>query len=515
MARITGQFGEHRSYYKPGRFHEGVDLAFAENSPIKAYGGGRVTFVGVDPHGYGNYMKILADDGTTHLYAHANRFNKRLGDIVHLGDELGLVGQTGRSTGPHLHFGVYKQGKAVNPMDVINQKPQLKQSLGQVNVTQTPELQATVNAFAQQAAENQAKDLALREQKLAMQQNLLNMVNDVLTKQPQLKTSATTMEDVLNAPTGFDKVNAYLDYLNSPEKIRQITRGLGGYTFDKNLNPTYAGEDWANSVEKQLLANRKLENERQKSNLDLTMNLMKELGMDEREANKLQATIDKNNQDYDIAKEKNNIESLYKQGLISNQQKEILIKEADQKEKVRHNKASEGLEGRKINETVRHNQVTEQNQVNGGNTKNTKQAELQAISDQLNNFESMFKIMPSKLNAMTAGKIRQKFDIQTAGESEFNTRSTLLFNTIARTLGGEKGVLSDQDIQRVKEGMPQITDSLAQKRAKMKAINDLLEIRLKQYGLSLNGNSVNPQTTSNINVNKNALEAEMKRRGLK
>jgi hypothetical protein len=57
-----------------------------------------------------------------------------------------------------------------------------------------------------------------------------------------------------------------------------------------------------------------------------------------------------------------------------------------------------------------------------------------------------------------------------------------LFNKIARDLGGEKGVLSDQDIARIKEALPNLSDSYAQKQAKMKAVYDLLNDRMKLYG---------------------------------
>ena len=68
----------------------------------------------------------------------------------------------------------------------------------------------------------------------------------------------------------------------------------------------------------------------------------------------------------------------------------------------------------------------------------------------------------------------------TTAEANFNSQRSLLFNQIARTLGGEKGVLSDQDIQRIDNALPKLTDSYSQKMAKMKAVYDLLDIKKGQ-----------------------------------
>lgn len=103
-------------------------------------------------------------------------------------------------------------------------------------------------------------------------------------------------------------------------------------------------------------------------------------------------------------------------------------------------------------------------------------ASVNAIEQQLNQFSSMFKDMPGKFESNTIGNLRSWTGFQSPQQAEFESRKNLLFNKIARDLGGEKGVLSDQDIARVKEAMPLYTDSLEQKQAKMNAIYDLLAI---------------------------------------
>ena len=119
-------------------------------------------------------------------------------------------------------------------------------------------------------------------------------------------------------------------------------------------------------------------------------------------------------------------------------------------------------------------------------------ANLQAVSQQLQRFEDSFKNMPNKLESNTLGRLRNFTGLQTQTEANFNSQRQLLFNKIARDLGGEKGVLSDQDIKRIEGALPSYTDSYAQKQAKMQAIYDLLNDRLSVEGGSLYNN---PQPT--------------------
>lgn len=110
---------------------------------------------------------------------------------------------------------------------------------------------------------------------------------------------------------------------------------------------------------------------------------------------------------------------------------------------------------------------------------------LEAVSNQLARFEETFKTMPGKIESNTLGRLRNATGFQTPNEANFNSQRTLLFNKIARDLGGEKGVLSDQDIKRIEASLPNYTDSFEQKNAKMQAIYDLLEDRLNVEGVTL------------------------------
>lgn len=99
-------------------WHDGVDLAGKEGSDIIAVAAGVVTYAG-ERHGYGNLVEIDHGDGLVTRYAHAKTVEVDLGDVVQKGQVVALMGSTGRSTGPHVHFEVLRHGKSRNPEDYI------------------------------------------------------------------------------------------------------------------------------------------------------------------------------------------------------------------------------------------------------------------------------------------------------------------------------------------------------------------------------------------------------------
>lgn len=94
--------------------HSGVDLAAAEGTPVPAAADGVVVAAG-ERGGYGNAVEVAHPDGTSTLYAHLSRVEVTPGETVVSGEELGQVGQTGRTTGPHLHLEVRRGGHFMNP----------------------------------------------------------------------------------------------------------------------------------------------------------------------------------------------------------------------------------------------------------------------------------------------------------------------------------------------------------------------------------------------------------------
>lgn len=103
-----------------GRMHKGIDIANSVGTPIIAAQSGRVTFSGWNDGGYGYLVEITHEDGSRSLYAHQSRIFVQVGEEVSQGQQVGLMGSTGRSTGPHLHFEIHAPGLgAVNPVQVL------------------------------------------------------------------------------------------------------------------------------------------------------------------------------------------------------------------------------------------------------------------------------------------------------------------------------------------------------------------------------------------------------------
>ena len=117
--RLTSRFGYRRHPFWGGRhFHTGIDIADKYGSPIKAADAGEVIFSGWWD-GYGKAIVVDHGRRTTTVYAHLSRIYKQVGAVVAKGQVIGLVGSTGYSTGPHLHFEVRKNGKPINPLKYL------------------------------------------------------------------------------------------------------------------------------------------------------------------------------------------------------------------------------------------------------------------------------------------------------------------------------------------------------------------------------------------------------------
>ena len=123
MRGISSGFGYRRDPFS-GRaaMHAGLDFRAPIGSPIHAAADGRVSFVGTQS-GYGNTVEISHGNGMITRYAHMSRFAARVGQEVRAGDVIGRIGNTGRSTGPHLHFEVRINGRAVNPRPFLEIAP--------------------------------------------------------------------------------------------------------------------------------------------------------------------------------------------------------------------------------------------------------------------------------------------------------------------------------------------------------------------------------------------------------
>jgi murein DD-endopeptidase MepM/ murein hydrolase activator NlpD len=117
---VTSVYGWRRSPITHTQlFHFGIDIRGAIGAPVYAAMAGRVTYTGFNEV-YGNHIVVTHHSGYRTLYGHLNVIRVKSGAYVSTGQRIGDVGNTGASTGPHLHFTVYKNGVTVNPRVLMN-----------------------------------------------------------------------------------------------------------------------------------------------------------------------------------------------------------------------------------------------------------------------------------------------------------------------------------------------------------------------------------------------------------
>jgi murein DD-endopeptidase MepM/ murein hydrolase activator NlpD len=119
--KVTSGYGWREDPVRPvageKRFHRGVDFIGKAGDPIKAAIKGTVMHIDNNPN-LGNFIILKHDGGYQTLYAHLSAYSVKTGDAVNQGQEIGKVGATGYTTGPHLHFEVFHNGNRVDPLDL-------------------------------------------------------------------------------------------------------------------------------------------------------------------------------------------------------------------------------------------------------------------------------------------------------------------------------------------------------------------------------------------------------------
>ncbi len=116
LKRMASGFGMRlHPIHKIQKFHEGMDFTAPTGTEIYATGNGTITFADYKSNGFGIHVVIDHGYGYETVYAHMSQVKVRKGQKISRGDVIGLVGNTGLSAGPHLHYEVHKGGEAVNP----------------------------------------------------------------------------------------------------------------------------------------------------------------------------------------------------------------------------------------------------------------------------------------------------------------------------------------------------------------------------------------------------------------
>lgn len=115
MTRVTSKYGPRRR-----RMHRGIDLKVQKGDTIRAAFDGKIRIKNFERRGYGYYLVLRHPNGLETVYGHLSKFLVDLNEVVRAGQPIGLGGNTGRSTGSHLHFETRFLGQAINPAEIID-----------------------------------------------------------------------------------------------------------------------------------------------------------------------------------------------------------------------------------------------------------------------------------------------------------------------------------------------------------------------------------------------------------
>lgn len=120
QGRITSTFGHRENPFDGSNVetHKGLDIAGPFGSPVKAMAEGKVEFAGLRG-GFGNCIMLKHANGIETLYGHLSKILVKVGDNIDIGQIIGKIGSTGRSTGPHLHYEIHKNGQKINPQSFL------------------------------------------------------------------------------------------------------------------------------------------------------------------------------------------------------------------------------------------------------------------------------------------------------------------------------------------------------------------------------------------------------------
>ena len=125
IGHFTARFGMNRDPFTGApHMHTGIDFStFRSGDPVVATADGQVAYTGYEPSGFGNYIIIRHPHGFYTRYAHLLSFRVEMGQQVKQGETIGYIGNTGRSTGPHLHYEVHIGSDVVDPLKYLNIRP--------------------------------------------------------------------------------------------------------------------------------------------------------------------------------------------------------------------------------------------------------------------------------------------------------------------------------------------------------------------------------------------------------
>ena len=272
---VSSPFGERKDPLNPNKVetHNGIDFAAPLNSPVQNLLPGKISSVEKSPDGYGNRVVIQHENGISSYYAHLNDINVKEGDSVAYGQPIGTVGSTGKSTGPHVEFGIRKaDGTPVDPNPLFSKTQQ-------ATTTNAPPRQPgeTIETYQNRIAEQNKADIATsqkyreeREKQPQVQADEINSLgnykavsynNDQLQDLRKLVTNNRDVMDLMNKSGVFSQLGSFIQNgvstpwgsvsadVNSaiqkglPLEKQAIARQISQYIYEQNQMIMKAGKN--------------------------------------------------------------------------------------------------------------------------------------------------------------------------------------------------------------------------------------------------------------------------------
>ena len=240
--------------------HNGVDIVVPVGTPVTAARDGKVIISKVNKgglqSGYGNYVVIEHDDGSTTLYAHLSERTVKFDQEVKAGDPIGLSGNTGESTGPHLHFEVNSgrpfgpdEGEVINPLDVTegtgytDLSSENKEKLDRFDLNEEDLVETDSGAFIKEGAEATMPDGSTEKVT-----DLLEMMNDAIASYGKYVEDKITymINDLFNDTSQTAKDGSYLASNREKLAARIITDLADGKLIDYSAccSVAYISFEW-------------------------------------------------------------------------------------------------------------------------------------------------------------------------------------------------------------------------------------------------------------------------------
>ena len=222
--KVTSNFGYRTDPFdKAKKFHQGMDISAAEGTPVIATADGKVVLVLIQAEGYGKHIIIEHDEVYSTKYAQLSSMEVSEGDLVSRGQVIGKVGSSGRSTAPHLHYEVYKDGKAVDPVSYISDYKFAMQAQEQAEEERRVAESAREKAHAAKRAAVAEQRVAVEAQRVALQEQKQAEAQQAQARQEEAE-AFRRIEESREAIEGLEEMPKSKEKAKAKEKSKAKTK---------------------------------------------------------------------------------------------------------------------------------------------------------------------------------------------------------------------------------------------------------------------------------------------------